>query len=731
MALALYRKYRPATLAEVVGQEHVTVPLRRALETGRLNHAYLFSGPRGCGKTSSARILARSLNCEQGPTPDPCGVCDSCRELAANGPGSIDVIELDAASHGSVEDARELVEKAHYPPIRDRNKIYIIDEAHMVSSAAFNALLKLVEEPPDFVTFLFATTVPEKVLATIRSRTHHYPFKLLSRADLTGLFERILADEQVEVEPGVLPLVVRAAEGSARDGLSILDQVVASAGTGTVTREHAAGLLGVTPDVLLDEVMDAFAAADAASVFRTVETVLESGLDPQRFTRDVLERLRDLVILEAVPDAAERGVLDCPPEQIDVMRRQAAALGRAGTSRAADLFAASLDERGSAPPRLLLELLCARVLLPAASDDDAATLSRLERLERRFAIADPSAGPAAGAPVAPPHSAPEPAHRVASPSTPPAGARSAPAPAGRTEPAARPPAAPTSPARTTPENRPDSERATGRHPDGTSQAQHRPASPPPPVAPPVGSPVPAEPQAGDPVPAEPQAGSPVRVGTPDGSTGPDRSGSATWPESAVPGGRPRPTGGPAQTLSGRSVGQPAGQQAGVPAGGLDVASVRRVWDTVLEQVKTRKRVAHAFLREVTVVSVENGSLTLSFTTPTLASKFGEGANVAYLQESLVAVLGVSLDVVCTSAGGPRAAGSRAAAPSRTSPPERDGFAPGDEAADEDPDEDPDGSGNGLSSSPGGGSSRVPEERGEDAALRLVQSQLGGRVLDQG
>ncbi len=677
MALALYRKYRPTTLAELVGQEHVTEPLRRALETGRLNHAYLFSGPRGCGKTSSARILARSLNCAHGPTPDPCGVCDSCRELEANGPGSIDVIEIDAASHNGVEDARELRDKAHYPPIRDRKKIYIIDEAHMVTPQAFNALLKLVEEPPDFVTFIFATTEPGKVLQTVRSRTHHYPFKLLTRRDLTGLFERILAQEQVEVEPGVLPLVVRAAEGSARDGLSILDQVVASAAEGTVTRQHASGLLGVTPDTLLDEVVDAFAAVDAAAVFRTVETVLESGLDPRRFTLDVLGRLRDLVILEAVPDAAERGVLDCPPEQVDAMRRQLTALGRAGTSRAADLFAASLDERGTTPPRLQLELLCARVLLPAASDDDAATLTRLERLERRFAIADPAVGPAAGAPISPPPAAPEPAHPVASPSTPPA----------RTAPGVRDDASRDyvggGPVR--PETgRPHPDRAgegpprpagagqlhdaSGGH-DGGSRQEHRPASPPPPVAPPVGNPASAP------------------------------AASSTWPESAVPGGRPSGPDAPAAPTQ--------------SSGGVDAASVRRVWDAVLDQVKTRKRVAHAFLREVTVVSVANGALTLSFTTPTLAKKFGEGANVAYLQEALVAVLGVSLNVVCISGGGSPAHDSRDPSTPRPSASDREGFAPGDEAADEDP------------------AAAAPEERGEDAALRLVQSQLGGRVLDRG
>jgi DNA polymerase-3 subunit gamma/tau len=415
VSLALYRKYRPGTLAEVRGQEHVTGPLRQALLNGKVHHAYLFSGPRGCGKTSSARILARSLNCEKGPTPDPCGVCDSCVALAPNGAGTLDVIEIDAASNNGVDDARDLRERAFYAPVASRYKIYIIDEAHMVTSAAFNALLKLVEEPPEFLRFVFATTEPEKVLGTIRSRTHHYPFRLMPRAELTGLLEEVVAKEGVPFDPAVMPLVVRAAAGSARDGLSILDQVLAGAGSEGVTREGAAQLLGVTPDTLLEDVVDALAARDGAAVFATVDSVMESGLSPRRFVEDVLQRLRDLVVLAAVPEAVEKKLLDVPEDQLPAMVRQAQAMGPAALSRAADLFHDGLTElKGTTAPRLLLELLCARVLLPGASTDEAALLSRLERLERRLDIA--------GAP------AQEPAPRAARPAPQQEKPKAAPAP---------------------------------------------------------------------------------------------------------------------------------------------------------------------------------------------------------------------------------------------------------------------------------------------------------------
>src|SRR4051812_8320091 len=299
VALALYRKYRPRTFAEVIGQEHVTEPLSAALRSGRLHHAYLFSGPRGCGKTSSARILARSLNCVEGPTPDPCGKCDSCEALAPDGSGSIDVIEIDAASHGGVDDARDLRERAFFAPVASRFKVYVIDEAHMVSPAGFNALLKLVEEPPEFVKFVFATTEPEKVLPTIRSRTHHYPFRLIPPGTLRAHLERVCEQEGVVVEPAVFPLVVRASGGSARDAMSLLDQLFAGAGPEGVTYAGAVGLLGVTDAALLDEVVDALAVADGAAVFQAVDRVVEAGHDPRRFATDLLERLRDLVIIDA------------------------------------------------------------------------------------------------------------------------------------------------------------------------------------------------------------------------------------------------------------------------------------------------------------------------------------------------------------------------------------------------------------------------------------------------
>jgi DNA polymerase-3 subunit gamma/tau len=400
--LALYRRYRPETFAEVIGQEHVTEPLRAALAGNRVSHAYLFSGPRGCGKTTSARILARALNCEKAPVADPCGECDSCQDLARGGPGSIDVIEIDAASHGGVDDARDLREKAFFAPVRSRYKVYIIDEAHMVSTQGFNALLKLVEEPPEHLRFIFATTEPEKVIPTIRSRTHHYPFRLIPPRLMSSYLGELAEKEGVRIEPAALPLVVRAGAGSARDTLSVLDQLIGGAGPEGVTHELASGLLGYTPDALLDEVVDAFAAGDGAAVFGVVDKVIETGQDPRRFTEDLLRRLRDLVIVTAVPGATATGLIDVSEDQGERLVAQAARFGAADLSRAADILATGLTEmRGATAPRLLLEMLCARVLLPGADHSTEGIAARLDRLERRVAITGTPSAAASPAPSPP------------------------------------------------------------------------------------------------------------------------------------------------------------------------------------------------------------------------------------------------------------------------------------------------------------------------------------------
>ena len=406
MSLALYRKYRPSTFAEVIGQEHVTVPLSNALASGSIHHAYLFSGPRGCGKTSSARIMARSLNCEKGPTPTPCGTCQSCTDLVANGPGSIDVMELDAATHGLVDDARDLRDKAFFSPVSSRYKIYIIDEAHQLGPGAANALLKVVEEPPPHVIFIFATTEPDKLISTIRSRTHHYPFRLVPPGILATHLESICEQEGIKVAKGVIPLVVRSSGGSVRDALSVLGQLLAGAGADGVTYEIAVQLLGFTDGALLDEAIDALAARDSTTIFNTIDRVIESGLDPRRFTQDFLERLRDLIIVGAVKDKASHVLRDFPEDQLERMQAQANLIGAATLIRAADITSLGLTEmRGATAPRLILELICGRILLPAS--DDSALLSRIERLERGVNLVTHSAPvveekPAAAAPKSKP-----------------------------------------------------------------------------------------------------------------------------------------------------------------------------------------------------------------------------------------------------------------------------------------------------------------------------------------
>ena len=402
--IALYRKYRPGQLSEVIGQDHVVTPLTNALASGQIHHAYLFSGPRGCGKTSSARIMARSLNCERGPTPTPCGVCQSCRDLAPMGPGSIDVIELDAATHGLVDDARDLRDKAFFSPVQSKYKIYIIDEAHQLGPGAANALLKVVEEPPPHVIFIFATTEPDKLIATIRSRTHHYPFRLVAPALLGEHLTKICELEKVKVAKGVIPMVVRAGGGSVRDSLSILGQLLAGAGKDGVSYEIALQLLGFTDGALLDDVVDALAARDAQAIFTTIDRVIDSGHDPRRFAQDLLERVRDLIVLNAVAgneQSAHSLFRQLPDDQLQRMQAQSGRLGSSTLTHAAQVISEGLNQmRGATAPRLILEFTAARLLIPTVGDE--ALLARIERLERNNSIASPApaARPATTAPVA-------------------------------------------------------------------------------------------------------------------------------------------------------------------------------------------------------------------------------------------------------------------------------------------------------------------------------------------
>ncbi len=573
-SLALYRKYRPATFAEVKGQDHVTAPLRQALLAGRVHHAYLFSGPRGCGKTSSARILARSLNCEQGPTPDPCGKCDSCLALAPGGPGSIDVIEIDAASHGGVDDARDLRERAFYAPVSGRFKVYIIDEAHMVTREGFNALLKLVEEPPPHLKFVFATTEPEKVIGTIRSRTHHYPFRLVAPQILRELLEQILNAENVSYEPAALPLVVRAGAGSARDALSVLDQLLAGSDTSGITYAAAVSLLGYTDSSLLDETVDALASGDGAAVFRMVDRVINAGNDPRRFAADLLDRLRDLIVLGAIGDADRSGLFDGPADQVDRMREQAAKFGAAELTRSAEVLNAGLTEmRGAASPRLLLELTCARMLLPAADADETALLARLERMERLLALGDPGLAPAEIATREPK------APRRAQSTREPAGrsARDGSGASGADSPGPDRPAGATS----------------GPVPD-------RPASGRPSAAATTGATAAPGPTATAGVTAAP---GPTTTQDPAAAPGP----AATPGPTTTPGSTATP--GP---VARRAAPAPVAPAAASAPGVLDAESVRRGWDGILDAVRQVRKVSWIQLSNANVASLEGNVLTLEF-----------------------------------------------------------------------------------------------------------------------
>jgi DNA polymerase III subunit gamma/tau len=645
--LALYRRYRPATFAEVRGQDHVTEPLRQALRTGRVHHAYLFSGPRGCGKTSSARILARSLNCAEGPTPDPCGKCESCIALAPDGPGSLDVIEIDAASHGGVDDARDLRERAFYAPVSGRFKIYIIDEAHMVTREGFNALLKLVEEPPPHLKFVFATTEPEKVIATIRSRTHHYPFRLVPPAILRDLLEQILAAEQISYEPLVLPLVVRAGAGSVRDSLSVLDQLLAGAGEDGLRYDRTVALLGYTDDNLLDEVVDSFATGDGAAVFRAVNRVIEGGHDPRRFAADLLDRFRDLIVLAAVPGAGQTGLLDLPADRLDRMTEQAGRFGQAELTRAAEIISEGLIQmRGTTSPRLLLELTCAQILLPASSSGEKALLARLERLERRLEGAEPGETSAAHQHAAPattqnapataqhPQAATE--HAPAATEHAPGAAQQAARSAATARPAAAPPATPApepaAPERAAP--RPAPESAAPRPAPAAESA-----AAPPEAQRPRSAPRPRE-AAESQEPARPQESAPPQEpARPRKSAQPQDSGA---PASSQP-----PSAAPARSPAPAQPSPPAPSAA--PSGPLSAEVVRQRWPEILEAVKGQRRVAWMLLSNATVHSVEDGVLTVLFAREGEAKGFSGSGYDRDLISALNSVLGTALRIKALSA----------------------------------------------------------------------------------
>ncbi|WP_354641385.1 DNA polymerase III subunit gamma and tau [Kitasatospora camelliae] len=603
MSLALYRRYRPETFAEVIGQEHVTAPLQQALRNNRVNHAYLFSGPRGCGKTTSARILARCLNCEQGPTPTPCGACQSCRDLATGGPGSIDVIEIDAASHGGVDDARELRERAFFAPVHSRYKIFILDEAHMVTSAGFNALLKVVEEPPEHLKFIFATTEPEKVIGTIRSRTHHYPFRLVPPGTLRDYLTEVCGREGIQVEDPVFPLVVRAGAGSVRDSMSVMDQLLAGAGEAGVTYQMATALLGYTDSALLDEVVDSFAAHDGATVFQVIDRVVEGGHDPRRFVTDLLERLRDLVILATVPDAGEKGLIDAPADRVAIMQAQADRFGAAELSRAADIVNTGLTEmRGNAAPRLQLELICARVMLPGAYADELSLQARLDKLERRAAAGGLTAAVAVpGMPVG----------GAALEVGPPAGVPAAAVPAAPAY-SAPPVAQPAAPA----------------------------VQPPPQVAPAV---PPAPPASAGPVPGAwpiprsfPPAGAPE---TP--APGPA---APTPPPTPAPAVSPQPHPQPSVVQPG--AGQPAGGQP-TAAAQQGAAQVRQLWPQILDAVKNRRRFTWILLSQNGQVAGFDGSvLQISFVNAGARDSFVGSGSDEVLRQALADALGVDWRIEC-------------------------------------------------------------------------------------
>ncbi len=720
--LALYRRYRPATFAEVKGQDHVTEPLRQALRTGRVNHAYLFSGPRGCGKTTSARILARSLNCAEGPTPDPCGKCESCVALAPDGPGSLDVIEIDAASHGGVDDARDLRERAFYSPVSGRFKIYIIDEAHMVTREGFNALLKLVEEPPPHLKFVFATTEPEKVIATIRSRTHHYPFRLVPPAILRELLEEILSAEQIAYEPAVLPLVVRAGAGSARDSLSVLDQLLAGAGEEGLRYDRTVALLGYTDEHLLDEVADAFANEDGAAVFRAVNRVMEGGHDPRRFAADLLDRFRDLIVLAAVPGAGQTGLLDMPADRLDRMTEQAGRFGQAELTRAAEIISEGLIQmRGATSPRLLLELSCAQILLPAASSGDKALLVRLERLERRLEGAQAGAsGPGGAGATGSPAEAGSPSAARAAVSAPPA----SPGPAA---------AAPVADAAAAPSRATPAPAATSAPPAAAAASAVSAAQ--------------SGPQADAAAPSRPRAGA-ARGGPPAPSgtapTGAASSGASSGSVSSAPAASAPASpasGAPASSRNGAPGPSPASAPPASPSSAnaapaaaarhatgasSEVEAVRQRWPEILEAVKGKRRVAWMLLSNATVHSVEGGVLTVLFAREGEAKGFAASPYDRDLIGALTSVLGLALRIKAMSAaqlastpGAPRSA--------HGGPDELSAKAPAAVQTPSAPPDDPEPP-HTLSAEAQYDSAPAQPVTGDLTGMDLIKRELGGRII---
>ena len=648
---ALYRRYRPENFAELIGQSQVTDPLRTALRTNRVNHAYLFSGPRGCGKTTSARILARCLNCAEGPTDTPCGVCPSCVELARNGGGSLDVIEIDAASHNGVDDARDLRDRAVFAPARDRYKIFILDEAHMVTPQGFNALLKLVEEPPEHVKFIFATTEPEKVIGTIRSRTHHYPFRLVPPASMLEYVEQLCQQESVSVAPGVLPLVVRAGGGSVRDTLSLLDQLIAGSEDGAIAYERAVALLGYTDAALLDDVVDALAVADPASAFAAIDRVVQTGQDPRRFVEDLLERLRDLIVVAATNESAAAVLRGVSPEELDTMTRQAGVFGATGLSRAADIANRALTEMtGATSPRLHLELMTARMLVPESDDTQRGALARVERLERRIGVGDAGGHQAASGASAPGAPGPEPrtsAHDTSASSTPPptTSTRSAGESTAATAPRTSTAAAPAG-------DRPsDGEQSDTSDVDAVASV----------------SPADAGAVARDAaaswaaaVPSAPEA--PSGPATSSGAPTPADAGGPRRPERADAEAPAAPPVSSSSTGQGTAVGD---EPVVRPVGSVGFQQMRDAWPQVVEHVQRAKRSAWSVVVTAQVTALRDDVLTLTFPSQQDVASFKEMSDPStsvseLLRTAILDVLGLRVKFVARGPGAPGGApgGSR-------------------------------------------------------------------------